>query len=264
MDPRVRDLVPLAVLLTEVLGDHGAALAWVQRLQVEGAGALSNLGLHGDAGVVLQDKARTVGLLDDGGHTSPVRAAELVLVLDVLAAVPQVAAAPAEPQPLVFTVPQAARPLVRPVQRLDLLVNDVIARAKSTLHIGGPFWNEDGWALLRPVILPALEHRNVQITFYLHPKESGHLETVNAMLADARCHGDIRALWWCGGHPSLMHAKFVVADRGRGYFGSANLTSLGLGEHLEMGVALEPAQSEALLSLLEALEVGGLFADQAP
>lgn len=260
----MRDLVPLAVLLTDLLGDQRAALSWVQRLQVDGAGALSALGLHGDAAVVLRGKARSVGLLDDRGCTNPVRAAELILVLDVLAAVPQAPAATAEPPPLVFTVPQEARSLVRPAQRLDLLVNDVIARAKGTLHIGGPFWNEDGWALLRPVVLPALEHRKVKVTFYLHPKESGHLETVTAMLTDARRHGDVRALWWCGGHPSLMHAKFVVADRGRGYFGSANLTSLGMAEHLEVGVALEPTQSVALLSLLEALEASGLFADQSP
>ena len=260
----MRDLVPFAVLLTELLTDQRAVLAWVQRLQVDGAGALSELGLHGDAAMVLQGKARTVGLLDDRGCADPVRVAELILVLDVLAAVPKAAATPAEPPPLVFTVPQQARSLVRPAQRLDLLVNDVIARANGTLHIGGPFWNEDGWALLRPVILPALEHRDVKATFYLHPKESGHLAIVNAMLSEARCHGDVRALWWCGGHPSLMHAKFVVADRGRGYFGSANLTSLGMGEHLEVGVALEPTQSVALLSLLEALEAGGLFADQAP
>jgi phosphatidylserine/phosphatidylglycerophosphate/cardiolipin synthase-like enzyme len=74
-------------------------------------------------------------------------------------------------------------------------------------------------------------------------------------------HGAVRALWWTGGHPSLMHAKFVVADRSRGYFGSANLTSLGLGEHLETGVALEPQQSEALLGLLSALESSGMFTE---
>ena len=45
------------------------------------------------------------GLLDDRGRTNPVRAAELVLVPDVLDAVPQVLEATAEPQPLVFTVP---------------------------------------------------------------------------------------------------------------------------------------------------------------
>jgi phosphatidylserine/phosphatidylglycerophosphate/cardiolipin synthase-like enzyme len=56
-----------------------------------------------------------------------------------------------------------------------------------------------------------------------------------------------------------MHAKFIVGDRSRGYFGTANLTSLVLGEHLEMGVALAPAQAVSLLSLLESLEQADLF-----
>jgi hypothetical protein len=56
----------------------------------------------------------------------------------------------------------------------------------------------------------------------------------------------------------------VVADAGRGYFGSANLTSLGLGEHLELGVALHPQQSQSLLKLLDALEASSLFTETAP
>jgi phosphatidylserine/phosphatidylglycerophosphate/cardiolipin synthase-like enzyme len=187
-----------------------------------------------------------------------------VLVLDILSAAPQPPAATHTPQPLVFTVPKAAGGLVQPARRLDLLVNDVIARAGSTLHIGGPFWNEGGWELLRPVLLPALKNRDVSVTFYLHGHESGKLGVVTSMLAEAREHGLVRSLWWVGGFPSLMHAKFVVADGARGYFGSANLTSLGLGEHLEMGVALEPAQSSALLNLLDALETSGLFSESMP
>ena len=79
------------------------------------------------------------------------------------------------------------------------------------------------------------------------------------MLTEARGHGKIRSLWWAGGLPSLMHAKFIVGDRSYGYFGTANLTSLGLGEHLEMGVALAPTQAASLLTLLDSLEQAGLF-----
>jgi phosphatidylserine/phosphatidylglycerophosphate/cardiolipin synthase-like enzyme len=260
----VRDLVAFAVLLTDLLGNDGAALAWVKDFQVSGINALIKLGLQGDAAVVIREKAQAVGLLDRDGHPDAVRASELTIVLDILSAVPRATTPPREPEPLVFTVPHQVGSLISPSHRLDLLVNDVIARSKATLHIGGPFWNEHGWALLRPVIIPALEDRNVLTTFYLHPQESGHLDVVNNMLADARNHGSVRALWWCGGHPSLMHAKFVVADAGRGYLGSANLTSLGMAEHLEVGVALRPEQSKALLQLLEALEASGLFTSEEP
>jgi phosphatidylserine/phosphatidylglycerophosphate/cardiolipin synthase-like enzyme len=84
---------------------------------------------------------------------------------------------------------------------------------------------------------------------------------IESRLAKLESIGHVTKRWWAGGFPSLMHAKFAVADRGRGYFGSANLTSLGLGHHLEMGVALQPAQSQSLLTLLDALEQASLFKD---
>src|SRR6266511_4919268 len=63
---------------------------------------------------------------------------------------------PAPDEPLVFTVPPEAAKLIQPRQRLDLLVADVIRDSTTTLHIGGPFWNEEGFGLLRPVLEPAL------------------------------------------------------------------------------------------------------------
>ena len=79
------------------------------------------------------------------------------------------------------------------------------------------------------------------------------------VLREARERGPVSVRWWSAGAPSLMHAKFIVADGSTGYFGTANLTSLGLSEHLEMGVALAPTQAASLLSLLEQLEGAGLF-----
>lgn len=258
------ELVALAVTMRDGAGSYRAALEWTDIIRARGADAFSQLGLRGDAAVVLTDKALAAGVLRPDGAADRVCVAQLVVVLDTLAAVPDRPAAASDVEPLVFTVPRAAERLVTPAQRLDLLVNDVIARATETLHIGGPFWNEGGWELLRPVVLPALKHRKVKVTFYLHPHESGRLDVLHAMLAEVAAHSDVRARWWAGGYPSLMHAKFIVADRCRGYFGTANLTSLGLGEHLEMGVALATSQAMSLLDLLDALERAGLFTPTAP
>lgn len=197
------------------------------------------------------------------GTGDRVRAAELVVLLDLLDAAPRPNRVPAPERELVFTVPRSVEHLVQPRQRLDLLVNDVIARADRTLHIGGPFWNAGGWELLKPVVPPALHIRGVRVTFYLHRSESGHLVVVEEMLQDAREHGRVDARWWSAGVPSLMHAKFIVADGITGYFSTANLTSLGLSEHLEMGVALAPAQAASLLDLLQQLEQAGLFDTEA-
>lgn len=57
-----------------------------------------------------------------------------------------------------------------------------------------------------------------------------------------------------------MHAKFCISDGTQGYFGSANLTSLGLSHHVEVGVRLSPTQCSDMLRLLDALVKAGLFA----
>lgn len=253
--------MPLAVALRDVAGDFTQALEWTDTLRSRGMQAFADLGLHGDPATVLRDKAKRCGVLKAQGVVDRVRLAELVVLLDALTALPAARTPPHHVHPLVFTVPRAAEGLVSVQQRLDVLVNDVIARADSTLHIGGPFWNEGGWELLRSVVLPALEYRKVRATFYLHPHESGRTDVLAAMLDEARSHGDVRELWWAGSVPSLMHAKFIVADATTGYFGSANLTSLGLGLHLEMGVALARPQAESLLNLLTALEAAKLFTE---
>ena len=148
-----------------------------------------------------------------------VRLAELVLVLDMLERVPAPVPVPPAQVPLVFTVPTRARQFITAAERLDLLITDVIARAGHTLHIGGPFWNAGGWDLLSPVLLPALAVRGVEAHFYLHPHDEQHRGAVLGMLAEAREHGVAHEHWWFGGQPSLMHAKFVVADRCGGISG---------------------------------------------
>ena len=260
----MREMVPLAWMLQHLAGSSTQASQWLEIIGNRGVDALPSLGIRGDAAVVFTDRARADGLLAADNSVDRVRLAQLVLVLDIIAAVPAAQPRPGQDEPLVFTVPRAVERFLTPRQRLDLLVTDVIARAGTTLHIGGPFWNESGWETLRPVVLPALSQRRVAATFYLHPHESGHLTFIERMLSEAQSHGNVRALWWGGGAPSLMHAKFVVSDGIGGYFGSANLTSLGLGTHLEMGVGLTTTQAESLLELLHSLEAAGHFSPNIP
>lgn len=255
----MRELLELAGILQQMAGGAAEAMAWAEAIGAHGQASLSLLGVRGDSALVLAAKAREAGLVRNDGAGDRVRAAELVVLLDLLDAAPTPMAAAAPERELVFTVPRSVEHLVQPRQRLDLLVNDVIARADRTLHIGGPFWNTGGWELLKPVVLPALHIRGVHATFYLHRSEAGHLPVIEEMLREAREHGRIDARWWSAGVPSLMHAKFIVADGVTGYFGTANLTSLGLREHLEMGLALAPEQAASLLDLLEQLEQAGLF-----
>jgi phosphatidylserine/phosphatidylglycerophosphate/cardiolipin synthase-like enzyme len=61
-----------------------------------------------------------------------------------------------------------------------------------------------------------------------------------------------------------MHAKFVLSDNRRGLLGSANLTSLGLRHHVEVGVPLTAAQCRDLERLLDGLIALGLLSESDP
>ncbi len=54
-------------------------------------------------------------------------------------------------------------------------------------------------------------------------------------------------------------AAAAFANGEHGYFGSANLTSLGFTQHVEVGVRLSPPQCADMLHLLDSLIQAGLF-----
>jgi hypothetical protein len=61
----------------------------------------------------------------------------------------------------------------------------------------------------------------------------------------------------------MLHAKFVIGNRTRGYLGTANLTSWGLqGGHVEAGVELTPGQCERFVVFLEQLRASGMFVER--
>lgn len=55
------------------------------------------------------------------------------------------------------------------------------------------------------------------------------------------------------------HAKFCIADRQVAYIGSANLTFLGLHQHLEMGVLLHGELAKQISDFWQLLAVKGFF-----
>src|SRR5437016_6236086 len=101
----MRDLVPFVVMLTEMAGGVEGARLWVQTIQESGLDAFGKLGVSSDVRLVAERQARDLGLVAVNGSPNVVRLAQLVLVADILSAVPppQMHSAPSEP--LVFTVP---------------------------------------------------------------------------------------------------------------------------------------------------------------
>jgi phosphatidylserine/phosphatidylglycerophosphate/cardiolipin synthase-like enzyme len=253
----MRELAELVLFLKDAYRPEDL-VEFVDRIRVQGADALGGSG-RSDLQLIAERKLQHAGVLVPGGSPDAARASWLVVVADILTAVPPVRASSAKEQPLAFTVPTEAADLVRPSHRIDLLIGEAIRDATRHLAISSPYWNTEGLEALRPAIEAAQTVRHVACDFFTH-SPTGHGQVL-VEFTNSLPRGDLTRAWeYNGAEGSLMHAKFVVSDGERGYFGSANLTSLGLGEHFEVGVGLTPKQAHQLLELLNSLRESGLFA----
>ena len=250
----MRDLVQFAAVLTQLCGSADAAQQWVSRVTTEVGAATDWARLTPDESAFVSAKMVALGLKSSTGGYSPDQVARLQFILDVLKEMP---AAPhprlVVEEPLVFTLPGEAAQSLEARQRLDLLVQEVITSAEDSLIIGGPFWNDRGIELLLPALEPALSIRHVSVVVVAHRPNAGYAATVEKLVERLRVHGAAGLSWYSGPGGSLMHAKFCVADGKTGYFGTANLTSYGLEEHVEVGVRLTGRQCGELVSMLETL-----------
>lgn len=259
----MRELVSFAHHLAEVTGSRVTARRIAQEIGRSGLKALPRVG--GDLKLVLEEQARALGLIDAGGSANAGRCGQLVVVCDILADVPPRPDRPEPPKQLVYTVPPEARGLVEPRQRLDLLVERIVRMATANLHIGGPFWNDPGFERLLRVLQPAVSERGVRCSFYVHSwPDRDRQEFLRDRIAQVGDMGHVTTWWYRGPADSLMHAKFVVRDDSMGYLGTANLTSYGMEQHIEMGLELGQEQVADLLRFLQGLLDSNLFTQDLP
>jgi hypothetical protein len=218
--------------------------------------------LRGDARLVVGDQAKRLGLINQDGSANPGRCQDLILVCEVLMAVPAPPPATLVEAPLVFTVPPEARGLLEPRERLDLLVEHLIRMARSELLIGGPFWNDPGFTRLLQVLRPAVTVRSVSCTFFVHSwPDASRRQFIIDRIASVGPQDRVKTLWYRGPAESLMHAKFVLRDGEEGYLGTANLTSHGLEQHVEVGLVMRSHQTLKLERFLGVLVDAGLFGE---
>ena len=252
----MRELAEVVLFLKDAYRP-GNLVEFVDRIRAQGAEALGNSG-HSDLRLIVERKLEQAGVLASDGSPNTVQAAWLVVVADILTAVRPVQASPTQVRPLAFTLPTEAADLVRPSHRIDLLIGEAIRDAVRHLVISSPFWNVEGLESLRPAIEAAQTVRHVTCEFFTHSL-TGHSQVL-VEFTESLPRQDLTRVWaFDGERGSLMHAKFVVSDVTRGYFGSANLTSLGLSEHFEVGVGLATHQAQQLMELLDQLREAGLF-----
>jgi hypothetical protein len=254
-------LVGVAELLAELAGSREAATRIAAAIASTGTAALPRR--DDDVAIAVRHELVAHGVITDAGVVRTSRAAELMIVCEILAASCTPAPTPTPDPRLVLTAPDGAVP-INDVERLDGLVLDVIRQARKTLHIGGAFWNEGGFELLNSVLVPALEVRNVATVLYVNEPSPEHVAQLDSQLDTLRARGSVRIRWFAGTRPTMLHAKFVIRDRQHGYLGTANLTSWGMRNHIEAGVELTPGQSERFVTFLEQLEAAGLFAPARP
>ena len=256
----VSDLVQFVQCLGDLAGGRSEGCDLAIRFAKEGLPALH---ASAETSEFLKRKAQDLGLIDSAGSVQPTAASELLRVASVVREVPVPTSEPRHPS-LVYTVPKDARFLVPRGQRLSYVVEDLIRMAVKTLRIGSPFWNADGFDQLLPVLRPAVQERGVDCTFYVHGWEDDNEPgRILDLIGRLGCGERLRAWSYHGPRNSLLHAKFVVADGERGLLGTANLTSLGLGHHLEVGVPLAASQCRDLERFLDGLVEEGLLINPA-
>lgn len=257
------DIVGFALRLIDVAGDPYAASEWALDVGRRGELAFDRGGQATDSLVLIRDLAHCCGLLTDCGKADPPTLASLMLALSAIRATgwkrPE-----QEGESLVFTVPRSLAAVVAPGQRLGLCVQDVIRSARYRLRVGGPFWNAGGWDAIDEALRAAIQVRAVRSEFYIdettHPSDEGIVDWIKRI----GCPEFVRVFRYVPGAPSLMHAKFCLADDEKGYLGTANLTSQGLANNVEMGVRLTEGQARQLGSFLDSLVAAGVFHASPP
>ena len=215
-------LVPLAELLRELGGGRYEASAIASQILQQGDRSLRRVSNDMTAAAIAELHA--TGVLSATGEPELSRAAELLLVCEVLAAVPESSPAAVDEPRLVFSAPTGSV-AIPDRERLEGLVLDVIRRATTELTIAGAFWNTAGFDLLRDVLQPAITVRGVPTTIYVNKADPKFLPELREHLTELESSGAVRVRWFIGAAPTMLHAKLVVRDRAHGYLGTANLTS---------------------------------------
>ncbi|MDP1795130.1 MAG: phospholipase D-like domain-containing protein [Acidimicrobiales bacterium] len=249
-------VVRTAEMLAAVAGDKQRAVGLAKEVLLSGAAALP----HNGGDLVAATKAELVnaGVLV-GTDVDVVAAANLLVVCDIAARLTPDPVPPPQDPRLVFAAPAGIE--IADWERLGPFIIDVIRQATTTLHIGGAFWNDAGFDALNAVLVPALQTRKVITNLYVNKPDDKYRDSLNQWIARLAAAGPLTVRWFTGPKPTMLHAKFVIRDRGHGYLGTANLTSWGMDDgHVEAGVELTANQSERFVQFLEQLSASGVLA----
>jgi phosphatidylserine/phosphatidylglycerophosphate/cardiolipin synthase-like enzyme len=145
---------------------------------------------------------------------------------------------------------------------LDQFVRDVICSAQSNLLVLAPYLSPAGLQALKGAI--GVAARNGAwirlVAGDLNADDDRNLRALRQLTAGGEgkaISAHLRVLTASPELPVLIHAKSVIADKERGFLGSANLSWHGMEKNFEMGVSVSRQQAEAIDGLVSFLEASG-------
>lgn len=209
-----------------------------------------------------------LGVLDGRGSRVAYfpRAAEEVARALELGGAPLLSAHPPPSWVPVGTVPELLRHqiLVPGLRQTAGVLLEIIDHARARLWLSAPFLEPLAIDFLQGAVLGALA-RGVRVSFIVRPGAGATGGPLAAMIE----HTEQRALVGLevfeietAASDLGSHAKVCLADDEICYLGSANLTTHGLGRHIELGARLSGPNVAAIAAVLEA--VAGLGARTYP
>ncbi len=166
---------------------------------------------------------------------------------------------------LVLTLPQSLGPemayLAHARTTLGALTQ-MVAQAQHELVMAAPYIKGDifGEGILQIALQHAVEKRHVELNIVTTGESLDSFTNIAWIMANrARVHffrpkSNVDIEQHLG-----SHAKFCIADGQIAYIGSANLTFLGLRQHLEMGVLLHDELAREVRNLWVLLTKSGFF-----
>lgn len=166
---------------------------------------------------------------------------------------------------LVLTLPESLGPemayLARARTTLGALTQ-MVAQAQRELVMAAPYTKGDifGQGILQNALQHAVEKRHVELNIVTTGESLDSLANIAWIAANrVRVHffrpkSNLNVEQLLG-----SHAKFCIADGQIAYIGSANLTFLGLHQHLEMGVLLYGELAKQVFDFWRLLIFNGFF-----
>lgn len=238
-------------LFVEALGRRCEAN---QRLRDDAvAGALRSVGLSGSAPQWLGN-LRSLGVVDDVDRLISSRVREVGIALELVGDSFK-EARPRGSWTAVATLPPEVRTLLRspPFPQTAGVMLGLIDRSVHNLTLAAPFIDRVAVSFLQESMVTAME-RGIKIDVLTSTGRGVELRSlVDEALRHTTCRLTVTELQT--DISSLgSHAKVLLVDEAHAYVGSANLTSAGLGRHVEIGVELSGPQVQDLVRLIVALE----------